>query len=161
MRVAERLMREPWGIEIDTARADFVRSGPDAPGASPRRDARPLSALDLPRFRLLLTSPPYSSPGASHDAMTGYTAPDRGYWACLDDPASIFSQARGLMVEDGWIVVEASNLKNPAGAVTTLAWDIAATVGSVARFLGELVVAWELTYGYGYDHSYCLVFTSS
>jgi hypothetical protein len=28
----------------------------------------------------------------------------------------------------------------------------------VLRFEGEVVVDWEPTYGFGYDHSYCLVF---
>jgi hypothetical protein len=54
------------------------------------------------------------------------------------------------------------------GAVTTLAWDVASEVAERFRFDGEVVVTWETddsardhgegTYGYDYDHSYCLVF---
>ncbi len=55
------------------------------------------------------------------------------------------------------VVIEVANLKGPLG-VTTLAWDIAAVVGQVLTFEGEIVIAWELGYGYGYDHSYCLIF---
>ena len=41
--------------------------------------------------------------------------------------------------------------------LTTLAWDIAKAVSQVLRFEGEIVVGWN-TCGFGYDHSYCLVF---
>src|SRR5438128_1140398 len=56
-------------------------------------------------------------------------------------------------------VIEVSNLKHPR-QVTPLAWDIAAAVGEVLRFEGEVVVDWDPSYGWGYDHSYCLVFSA-
>jgi len=63
------------------------------------------------------------------------------------------------------IVVEVSNLKNH-GEVTTLAWDVSKEISKVLHFEGEIVIKWENVntetndgiYGYGYDHSYCLVF---
>ncbi len=55
-------------------------------------------------------------------------------------------------------MVEVANLKK-MGAVTPLAWDIARAISQVLRFEGGIVVAWEPTYGYGYDHSYCLIFS--
>ena len=55
------------------------------------------------------------------------------------------------------VVIEVSNLKGSEG-VTTLAWDVARAVSKVLHFEGEIVVAWD-HYGYGYDHSYCLLFT--
>jgi len=54
-------------------------------------------------------------------------------------------------------VLEVANLKGPGG-VTTVAWDIARAVSSVLTFEGEIVIGWDRPYGYGYDHSYCLVF---
>jgi len=30
----------------------------------------------------------------------------------------------------------------------------------VLPFAGEIAVRWEPTYGYGYDHSYCLLFSA-
>ena len=51
--------------------------------------------------------------------------------------------------------------------MTTLAWDVADRIRNVLAFDGEVVVGWEPgvdrdhgdgTYGYGYDHSYCLTF---
>ena len=40
-----------------------------------------------------------------------------------------------------------------------LAWDAAHEISQVLRFEGEVVVCWD-AYGYGYEHSYCLVFTA-
>jgi hypothetical protein len=57
----------------------------------------------------------------------------------------------------GTAVIEAANIKRN-GRLTTLAWDIARVVSEVLHFEGEVVIAWDC-YGYGYDHSYCLVFT--
>jgi hypothetical protein len=54
------------------------------------------------------------------------------------------------------VVLEVSNLQGPTG-VTTLAWDVARSIGEVLHFEGEVVVGWD-SYGYGYDHSYCLIF---
>ncbi|MCX6382610.1 MAG: hypothetical protein NT023_24550 [Armatimonadetes bacterium] len=46
-----------------------------------------------------------------------------------------------------------------AHGVTPLAWDIALVVSEVMDFQGEIVVDWEPSYGNGYDHSYCLMFS--
>jgi hypothetical protein len=54
-------------------------------------------------------------------------------------------------------VIEAANLKKQ-GSVTTLAWDIAREVSRMLHFEGEIVIGWD-RYGYGYNHSYCLVFS--
>ena len=69
---------------------------------------------------------------------------------------------------NGYVVVEVSNLKNREnGNVTTLAWDVGKTISQVMHFVGEIIVCWEKknipsedggAYGYGYDHSYALVF---
>ena len=68
------------------------------------------------------------------------------------------------MKENSHIVIEVSNLKRKR--VTTLAWDIAKKISEILVFEGELVVGWKSdtpqndngSYGYGYDHSYCLIY---
>jgi len=65
------------------------------------------------------------------------------------------------------VIIDVSNMKYQ-DRVTTLAWDMADRVSSVFHFDGEVVVTWTHedpdeadgpAFGYGYDHSYCLVFT--
>ena len=62
------------------------------------------------------------------------------------------------MSETATAVVEVSNLKRP-GRVTTLAWDVIRVISQVLHFAGEVVVAREPTHAFGYDHSYCMIFT--
>ena len=62
------------------------------------------------------------------------------------------------MKPPGHVVIEAANLKK-RGHVTTLAWAIAREVSKVLHFEGETVIGWD-RYGYGYNHSYCLVFSN-
>jgi DNA methylase len=156
---AEAMGRRGWGIEVDPARAAYVRRLVRHPERVVTADARDLEALALPPPSLLITSPPFSSPGEPRDALTAYAAPNRGYPGYLGELARLFADARTLMGGDGWIVVEASNIRHEDGRVTTLAWDLAGAIGHVACFMGEMTVRWEPTYGHGYDHSYCLVFS--
>jgi hypothetical protein len=58
----------------------------------------------------------------------------------------------------GQVVIEVSNLKID-GRLTTLAWDLASEVSRVLHFEGEIIACWD-EYGYGYDHSYCLVYSA-
>ena len=57
-------------------------------------------------------------------------------------------------------ILEVANLKRP-DQITTLAWDAASAIGEVLHFQGEIIIGWEGAggYGYGYDHSYCLLFS--
>ena len=91
------------------------------------------------------------------DPFSAYTLPGQGYEAYLVTLKDIYSQMQRLMKPAARGVIEVSNLKRPHG-VTPLAWDIARMVGQVLTFEGEIVIAWEQDYGYGYDHSYCLIF---
>jgi len=42
------------------------------------------------------------------------------------------------------------------------AWDITKSVGAVLKFIQEIVIEWDNesspSYGFGYDHSYALIF---
>jgi DNA methylase len=158
--VAERLGREGWGVELDGERAAFVRTRVQAPERIFEADSRALDELSIPRVKLSIASPPYSSPGDPCEALAAYQGPNPGYRAYLTDLQQVYRNVAGLMTPDGWAVIEVSNLQEP-GRVTTLAWDIARAVGEVLPFAGEIVIHWEPTYGYGYDHSYCLLFSGS
>src|SRR5262245_43716977 len=157
---AERLNREGWGLEIDPERAEYVRTLMHHPERLLIGDTRALGTLDLPRSRLVLTSPPYSNPGDPDEALSGYVTPSKGYGGSLAHLVRLLADLRDAMLPDGWIVVEVANLRQTDGRLTRLAWDIAQALANVVHFLGEVVVGWQPTYGYGYDHSYCLVFAA-
>jgi hypothetical protein len=156
--VSEELGREGYGIEIDPERASHVRSRMRAPDRLFTADARELDTLPIPPVNLAITSPPYSSPGDPEEALAGYRDPNPGYDRYLADLKQLCRSVGSLLTPDGWLVIEAANLRRP-DRVDTLAWDIARAVGEELPYAGEIAERWEPTYGYGYDHSYCLLFS--
>jgi tRNA G10 N-methylase Trm11 len=160
LRVAEKLNRIPYGLEFDMRRVEYIRTFLRHTDNLIHGDARRLGEYPLPQFDFLLTSPPYMSKNDREDPFSAYTLPGSGYEAYLHDLQQIFVQIRKFMKPGARAVIEASNLKGESG-VTTLAWDIAKAVGQVLVFEGEMVIEWEESYGYGYDHSYALIFSRS
>ena len=92
------------------------------------------------------------------DPFKDYRAKGQGYAAYLRDIRSIYGQLRKHMKPAGTVVLEVANLKLD-GRVTTLAWDVAQEISRVLRFEGEVIVCWDKC-TYGYDHSYCLVYSA-
>lgn len=157
--VAETMGRRALGIEFDRARADYIRTRLREKAGIIHGDSRRPSELNLPRADFLMTSPPFMGRGDSEDPLQSYSVPGQGYEAYLEGIGAIAGQLPGVLKPGAVAVFEVSNLKRPAG-VTTLAWDMAAVLSRHLGFDGETVVGWD-HYGYGYDHSYCLVFRNT
>ena len=158
MFVAESMGRLAYGIEYDIERVRYARSLLQAPDNMIHGDALELASYHLPACDFSITSPPFMRRGDTEDPLTAYSTTGDGYDAYLQGLQRVYTQLADLMRPNSYAVIEAANLKGPDG-VTTLAWDIAGVVGQVLNFNTEVVVGWEEPYGYGYDHSYCLVFT--
>jgi DNA modification methylase len=156
--VAERMGRIPYGIELVAEKVQYARGRLSRPEALIQGDARFLADIQLPPMDFSLTSPPYMNKGDPEDPFTAYRSTNNGYAGYLRDIRGIYKQLRGRMKPAGKVVLEIANLKLN-GQVTTLAWDVAREVSKVLRFEGEVVVCWD-RYGYGYDHSYCLVYSA-
>ena len=156
---AEALGRIASGLEYDPQRVAYIKTQLRHPDNVRQGDARQLLQYGLPRFALSMTSPPYRQRTDSEDPLTAYTTNGTGYRAYLQSLRAIYVQMAQLMHDDGHIVVEVANLKGPSG-ITTLAWDVAGMLAEVLHFEGEVVVGWD-QYGYGYDHSYCLIYTKA
>jgi tRNA G10 N-methylase Trm11 len=158
LTVAEELGRRGLGIERDERRWQYTRTLLRDPASLIHGDARRIGEMGLPPIDFSMTSPPYMSRwDHPEDPLAAYAEPSRGYETYLAEVRDVYREIGALMTERAVAVVEAANIKKDAG-VTTLEWDLASAIGEVLRFEGEVVVAWEPTYGYGYDHSYCLLF---
>ena len=156
--VAERMGRIPFGVEINEEKVHYVRGKLSRPENLIQGDARFLAEIGLPTIDFSMTSPPYTSPDDADDPFADYRSKSHGYTAYLRDIRSIYGQLRKKMRPAGTVVLEIANIKRN-GRVTTLAWDVAQEISQVLRFEGEVVVCWD-KYGYGYDHSYCLVYSA-
>ena len=157
LQVAEAMNRVGYGTEINPQRIDYARSRLAHPDRLLAADVRRLASLGLPPFRFSISSPPYIGKSDTENPLTNYAEEGAGYTQYLQDLAAVYAEVGRRLLPGGHLVIEASNLKGPEG-VTTLAWDIAREVSQAVPFQGEVVIAWENGYGYGYDHSYCLVF---
>ncbi|MFT3890323.1 MAG: DNA methyltransferase [Anaerolineales bacterium] len=155
--IAEELGRLGYGIEYSKEKADFVQASLAHPERMINGDSRKLSEYDLPMIDLCITSPPYTNASDTENPFVDYRQKGFDYPSYLQEMGHIFSQIAQKMNPSGRLVIEASNLKKD-GEVTTLAWDIAREVSKTFHFDGETVIGWE-EYGYGYNHSYCLVFS--
>jgi SAM-dependent methyltransferase len=153
--VAEEMGRIPYGIEFDAQRVAYTRSKLKHPNHLIHGDSRQLASYNLPPFDFSITSPPYMGKHDRENPFTNYSS-QGSYDAYLQDIRSIYKQVRQMMKSNARIVIEVTNLKLWDG-LTTLAWDVAEAVSRVFRFEGEIIVGWD-RYGFGYDHSYCLVF---
>lgn len=155
--VAEALGRQAYGLEFTADRAAFIRANLQRPENLIQGDARRLATYALPPIDFAMSSPPYMHPQDPENPLTAYQTTDGDYGRYLDDLRDIYRQLGQLLKPGGRVVIEAANLKHEDG-VTPLAWHIAEQVAQVLHFEGEIVACWDY-YGYGYDHSYCLVFS--
>jgi DNA modification methylase len=156
--VAESMGRVAYGIEYAIGHVEYARTLLSEPERMIHGDALELPSYNLPAFDFSITSPPYMMRGDGENPLTAYSTPGSGYEAYLQGIQQVYAHVAALMKPNARVVIEASNLKGPGG-VTTLAWDVAAAVGQVLRFDGEIVAGWIGHLEYGYDHTYCLVFS--
>lgn len=162
--VAQRSGRVPYGIEYEPERVEFVRERLDAPENVRTGDALEFDTGAFPDCEFAFTSPPFIVEGMQRNPFENY-AGESTYEEYLDDVERAFDRLRDVLAPGAMVVVDIVNLRHD-GHVTTLAWDVADRVAETFRFDGEVVVTWEGdgyperegNYGYGFDHSYCLVF---
>ena len=167
--VAQEMKRIPYGIECEKALCDYIRENLSTQFKDNiiHGDCRHISSLNLPKVNFLITSPPYMQQEDKEAPLTAYRQPGN-YQNYLNGLQGIFSDLREIIQPGGYLVVEASNLFNrEKNTITTLAWDIGKKLAEIMQFKGEIIVSWtqngtktqkDGTYGYGYDHSYCLVY---
>ncbi|MFW9930269.1 MAG: DNA methyltransferase, partial [Candidatus Thorarchaeota archaeon] len=110
----------------------------------------------------VITSPPYMSSDDQEAALSNYQLKG-SYQDYLKEIGSIFSKIKNILKPNKYLVIEVSNLKNLK--ITTLAWDIAKEITKIFTFKGETILCWRdplkdinESYGYGYSHSYALLF---
>ncbi len=157
LQAAEAMERIGYGTEINPERIAYARSRLTFPERLIAADVRQLASLDLPPFHFSISSPPYMGKSDTENPLSDYSTPGTGYGQYLHDLAEVYQQVGHKMLEGGHIIIEVCNLRLYDG-LTTLAWDVAGEVAKVLSFEGEVIIAWKGGYGFGYDHSYCLVF---
>ena len=155
--VAESMARVGYGIEYTKSKAYYIRGLLKQPDNLIHGDSRLMLDHELPPFDLCITSPPYTNKVDDENPFMDYSEKGYEYTSYLRDIRYIFDQVGQKMKPSAHVVIEISNLKRNRD-VTTLAWDVAREVSQVLHFDGEVVLCWDEN-SYGYDHSYCLLFS--
>ncbi|ELY96484.1 DNA methyltransferase [Natrialba taiwanensis] len=168
LAAAERLDRVPYGVEYETERVAHIREQITRSENVRQGDVRDLEPSWFPSCDCCFTSPPFMEQTDDRNPFRNYTG-ESTYEDYLDDIETAFSRLEPLLAPGGHVVIDVVNIKYD-GRVTPLAWDIAERVSNVFHFEGEVVVNWQGNessddkvgqFGYGYDHSYCLVFSNT
>ncbi|MEM9493095.1 MAG: DNA methyltransferase [Myxococcota bacterium] len=155
--VSERLDRVAYGIERDMASWSYAQQILTNPERMIFGDVRTIGFDQLPKFSLTLSSPLYMNSDDGLDPLSGFEEAGH-YSAYIRALSEIYDAARVHSVRGGRLIVEAANLKRN-GVTTMFAWDLARALAGKMRFEGELILDWaQYGYGFGYSHSYCLVF---
>lgn len=167
LAVAEEMNRVPYGVEYEADRVTHVRDRISTPDHVRHGDVLELESSWFPTCDCCFTSPPFMERTDDRNPFRNYSG-ESTYEEYLDDVETAFSRLGSVLASDGHVIVDVANMKYE-GRVTPLAWDVADRVSNVFHFDGEVVVTWEENgdhddregrFGYGYDHSYCLVFTN-
>ncbi|MBN2156790.1 MAG: site-specific DNA-methyltransferase [Candidatus Lokiarchaeota archaeon] len=170
--VSEEMGRIPYGVEYDPIKWQYVKEHINESYVNNivNGDSRQILQYNFPPIDFVFTSPPFTRKEDLDAPLTAYEAKGT-YSDYLKGIRYIFYDLQKVVKPNGYIVVEVGNMKNrETQSVTTLAWDIGYEIAKSHHFLGEIIVGWssdplrngeEGAYGYGYDHSYCLIFRNS
>ena len=146
--VARKLNREAIGFEIDKTRADFARRRSHSNVIND--NVENLNKYKLPKFDLLLCSPPYLSLRYPKD-------PEGRFY--LKDIFRIFKKIKPHMKKNSYLVVEVANLSREK-EFRPQAWNVGLTLSKLFTLEGEVIRAntSEVEAGGNNNHSYLLIF---
>ncbi len=159
--IAEKLNRIGYGIESNDKRYEYIISKVKNVSNIINGSSLELNQFELPEVDFSLTSPPYMNINDRTNPLTNFKI-ENAYLQYLKGLRLIYRRLKLILKQGGYAIVEVSNLKS--NGITTLAWDIARELSKELVFKGEIIIGWQGEdtgngiYGYGYDHSYCLIF---
>lgn len=168
LAVAERLERIPFGLEYETDRVSHIKDRITTPDHVRHGSVLDLDSSWFPTCDCCFTSPPFMTRTMERNPFQNYSGQST-YDDYLDDIETAFTRLDPILAPGGNVIVDVVNVKHES-RVTPLAWDVAERISNVFRFDGEVVITWEGdgspddregNFGYGYDHSYCHVFTKT
>lgn len=168
LKVAEELNRVPYGIEYESNRTSHIQNQVTTPEHVRQGNVLDLDSSWFPSCDCCFTSPPFMEQTDDRNPFQNYSGQST-YEDYLNDIETAFTLLDSVLAPGGNVVVDIANMKYE-GRVTPLAWDVAERISNVFHFDGEVVITWEGDdslddgegrFGYGYDHSYCHVFTKA
>lgn len=164
--VAEKLKRNAWGFEINKDKYLYALSEINNKERLINDNVKNISNYFKSFFDICITSPTYSWKNMGCNPFNLDNI-NEGYKEYLNDYKNYFKQVVKAIKPGGLIIIDTANI-NFLNICTTLAWDIKYNLEKIEylKFEKEIVVCWDNNndeylggkYGFGYDHSYILIF---
>ena len=150
VHAAQRMGRNGVGFEVDSERAAYANKALKEPNKIINARIETIDTLEMPKFDLVFTSPPYVTLRLEDDAW-GVTY--------FDDMRSIFGKIHRTLKPTATVVMEVSNIRTPDG-VRPLAWQMGELLSEIFTFQGEVIRCNTsgMNAGPGFNHSYLLVY---
>lgn len=165
-KVSEEQSRRFGAIEIDNERANYIRSIVSDYTHIYNEDFFSFETAKMPIADLIITSAPYAWRNLGHNPFDGYSGRDfyEKYLGMIEMAARKMAE---MTRKGGLVIIDTCNVLFDE-IITTLAWDVKNSIDSVDSLVykGEIVIGWSAgeegflggSYGFGQDHSYCLVY---
>lgn len=164
--VSEKLKRKAWGIEINKEKYLYANSKIKNQDRLLNIDAINIGNYYKSYFDVCITSPTYSWKNMGCNPLNNNNEKET-YQKYLQDYKKIIIEVLKSLKSGGLLIIDTANI-DFENVSTTLAWDIKYILEEIPEitFKKELIVCWKKNkksylggnYGFGYDHSYCLIF---
>ena len=153
--VAEEMKRNPFGIEADPQRYEWVAGQLEHWQQMWLADSADIKKLGLPKMDFCMTSPPYMAITHQWNPLYAGDPAKAGYAAYLKRMRVIFAEVEKVMKKGALVVVQVDNI--PGRSFTPLVRDLSSAISASLTPIGETVVKWENA-PKDYSHTRCLVF---
>ena len=165
-KVSEKLNRQYGGIEINKSRFTYIKEMVKNHKYLFNEDLFQFDSSKMPLADIIITSAPYAWCNLGHNPFTGYSGSDY-YNQYLKMIRLSFIKMAQMIKPRGLILFDTCNVEYN-GLFTSLAWDVKRSTEMIDElsFRKEIVICWTSStegflggqYGFGQDHSYCLVY---
>jgi len=155
MFVAEELKRNPFGIEADRTRFEWVAGQLEHWMQVAHADAAKMPRLGLPKMDFCMTSPPFMAATDKWNPLFAGNPKHAGYAAYLKQMGRIFALVARTMKKGAPVVVQVDNVQGKT--FTPLIRDLGNVISKSLKPAGETIVTWDGG-TMEYAHTTCLIF---
>ena len=153
--VAEDMGRDPYGIEAEESRYQWVAGQMENWMQVVHGDGFHAARMGFPKMDFCFTSPPYMQANHQWNPLYAGDPKHAGYAKYLKRMGQIFGEVAKVMKKNAYVVVQVDNL--PGKVYTPLVRDLSLVISKHLRLDGEMMIVWKNAKP-EYPHSQCLIF---
>lgn len=154
--VAEELNRNPFGIEADLKRYEWVAGQLTHWQQLAYGDAAKMAGYDLPKMDACMTSPPFMAKHQKWNPLFAGNPKHAGYETYLKYMGRIFKALKGVMKKGAPVIVQVDNLHH-GRVYTPLVHDFISVITPSFALEDEVTVLWQ-NGRKDYPQTNCLIF---